>query len=173
MGRDLLGKLSSVVSARDIIEQGVKAYHGFSNITAQLTCLQLVFSALESVKPTEYSGILVKTLINKIAFIFSEKNSDKKFSDIIMKIMKVSLIKNGESSREYFTLLSPSLQNKLIDYAEKNEPDILHLLNEEPLDHEIKAEMDEHNEGIPFDQHSDEEVNHKNEDRYESKPCLN
>jgi hypothetical protein len=64
-------------------------------------------------QPGDFQGILVKNIINKIAFIFKEKTSDKKFSDIIMKILKLSLMRNGPSSREYFTLLSPSLQNKV------------------------------------------------------------
>jgi hypothetical protein len=66
--------------------------------------------------PGDYQGILVKNIINKIAFIFKEKASDKKFSDIIMKVLKLSLMRNGPASREYFTLLSPSLQNKVRRY---------------------------------------------------------
>lgn len=66
--------------------------------------------------PGDYQGILVKNIINKIAFIFKEKASDKKFSDIIIKVLKLSLMRNGPASREYFTLLSPSLQNKVRAY---------------------------------------------------------
>lgn len=64
-------------------------------------------------KPGDYQGILVKNIINKIAFIFKEKNNEKKFSDTIMKVLKLSLIRNGPATREFFTLLSPSLQNKV------------------------------------------------------------
>lgn len=69
-----------------------------------------------SMAPGDYQGILVKNIINKIAFIFKEKASDKKFSDIIIKVLKLSLMRNGPASREYFTLLSPSLQNKVRAY---------------------------------------------------------
>lgn len=72
--------------------------------------------------PADYQGILVKNVINKVAFIFKEKNNDKKFSDIIMKVLKLSLMRNSATSREFFTLLSPSLQNKvacLIDSAHR------------------------------------------------------
>jgi hypothetical protein len=57
---------------------------------------------------------LIKNVINKVAFIFSEKTSDKKFNDSIMRIIKLSLHKNPEPTRDYFTLLSPSLQGKVI-----------------------------------------------------------
>lgn len=86
------------------------------------------------IKSSDYQGILIKNIINKIAFVFKDKSSDKKFSDAIMKILKLSLIRNGPATREYFVLLSPSLQSKLIDYAEKNDPDILSLLNEEAVE---------------------------------------
>jgi hypothetical protein len=70
---------------------------------------------ISSMPPSDYQGIMVKNVVNKIAFIFKEKSSDKKFSDIIMKVLKLSLMRNSPASREFFTLLSPSLQNKVFD----------------------------------------------------------
>jgi hypothetical protein len=43
---------------------------------------------------------------------------------------------------------------KLIDYAEKNDPDILHLLNEEPLEDDQYNGVevsDEEDEGVSYD----------------------
>lgn len=112
IGRELLDKLFDNLSKRDLVDQCLRSFHNLSNVQAQLYCLQVMATAIQDMKTNEFSGILVKNVISKVSFVFKEK-TDKKYSDAVMKVIKNALLKNGEASREYFTLLSPSLQNKV------------------------------------------------------------
>jgi hypothetical protein len=85
-------------------------------------------------RPDDYTGSIVKTVINKSVFIFKDKMRDKEFTKVILNILTKSFEKNNEQSNEYFCLLSPSLQNKVIEFAEKNDPDFLMVFEQQYVD---------------------------------------
>jgi hypothetical protein len=47
LGKDLMEKIKHILSSRDITEQCLKAFHSFSNVTAQLMCLHVLGTSVQ------------------------------------------------------------------------------------------------------------------------------
>lgn len=47
LGKDLMDKIKNILSSRDVAEQCLKAFHSFSNVTAQLMCLHHLGTAVQ------------------------------------------------------------------------------------------------------------------------------
>ena len=60
-------------------------------------------------KNEDYTGSIVKSVVNKLVYIFKDKMRDKDFTKTILSALTKSFEKNSEQSNEFFCLLSPSL----------------------------------------------------------------
>ena len=47
IGKDLMDKMKTILSSREVAEQCLKAFHAFSNVTAQLMCLHVLGTAIQ------------------------------------------------------------------------------------------------------------------------------
>jgi hypothetical protein len=126
---ELLWKLNEQLPARELLEHSLKAYHSVASVNSQLACLDIIASSLESLESQEYSSYLVKSVISRICGIFKEKSHDKKVCETVMRVIKTSLHLNDSITRSMFAIQPLTLQSKVLEYAEKYEPQILVQLN--------------------------------------------
>lgn len=47
LGKDLMDKVQTILSPRDVVEQSLKAFHSFNSVTAQLMCLHVLGTAVQ------------------------------------------------------------------------------------------------------------------------------